>query len=389
MENNEGKLPYGLISIKVKNFRGIKNADLEGIPRNTSWIFLTGRNGYGKTCFLQAILTALLGNHDKNNLLENSKFYLEIKGYTPEIEFVQPVEGPGPVWGTIVFPVLAYGASRLNPQPDLSSNEEDKRSSISYNLFNPDGILLNIERELKNWFYRSQSKEIKPGTANLFSQRYNSVLNILLELLPNLDKITVNVENDKVEYFEKDDEGNMIEEPRSFKELASGNQSIIAMIGDMIIRLFRIQTNVSSASELSGLVIIDEFDLHLHPDWQYELPGLLSKVFPKIQFIASTHSPIPLLGAPEGSIFTTVDRTEGKGITIKKLDVDVRNLTPNLILTSEIFGFHNIIAKTNLDQDQVRTEDTMAEKEFRDELKKRLVKFAEEEGEYPKNLFKK
>lgn len=95
------------------------------------------------------------------------------------------------------------------------------------------------------------------------------------------------------------------------------------------------------------------------------------------------------MGAPEGSVFLTVDRTEEEGITIKKLDVDVRNLTPNLILTSEIFGFHNIIAKSNVDQEKVHTEDTMAEKKFRDELKKRLIRFAEEEGDYPEGLFKK
>lgn len=231
MKSKKRKLPYGITSLSVKNFRGIKNAELKAVPRDTLWIFLTGRNGYGKTCFLQAILTAILGNHDKNNILENSEFDLEIKGYTPEIEFTQPVQGPGPIWRTIVFPALAYGASRLNPQPDTSSNEEEKKSSVSYNLFNPDGILLNIEPELRSWFYRSQAKEIKPGVAELFSKRFNSVIQTFLTLLPNLEKIIVDVEKNKVEYFEKDAEGNMIDEPRSFEELASGNKSIIAIIG--------------------------------------------------------------------------------------------------------------------------------------------------------------
>ena len=48
--------------------------------------------------------------------------------------------------------------------------------------------------------------------------------------------------------------------------------------------------------------MIDELDLHLHPQWQRTIVESLRTAFPKIQFIASTHSPIPLLGAPNNSI---------------------------------------------------------------------------------------
>jgi predicted ATP-binding protein involved in virulence len=40
-----------------------------------------------------------------------------------------------------------------------------------------------------------------------------------------------------------------------------------------------------------GIVLIDEIDLHLHPQWQRRLPGALKEAFPAIQFIATTHSP--------------------------------------------------------------------------------------------------
>jgi len=389
MKNKKDNLPYSLKSIQIENFKGIKKTALNNIKRNTPWIFLTGRNGYGKTCFLQAIMIAIMGNHSKNQLIENDDFIIKIKGYTPELEFEDTIEGPGPKRDVIKFPILGYGSSRLSIQADTSSNEEKGKSSVHYNLFFPDGVLLNIENELKNWFYRSRTKEINPNTGEKLNLKYKSVRKILLTLLPNLEDIRIDPETDKVEYYEKDGEGNKIEEARSFQELASGNRSIIAMIGDMIIRFFRVQMQVADPSDLEGIVIIDELDLHLHPDWQYEFPGLLSKVFPKIQFIGSTHSPIPLLGAPKGSIITTVDRSEDKGITIKKLDIDIKNLTPNLILSSEVFGFHNIIAKSNESQSEIHTEETMQEKDFREELKKRLKKFAEQGGDYPDDIFKK
>ncbi len=65
-----------------------------------------------------------------------------------------------------------------------------------------------------------------------------------------------------------------------------GFRSIIAMVGDMMIRLFKSQPTITNPSELAGIVIIDELDLHWHPKMQREIPQLLSKIFPKVQFIA-------------------------------------------------------------------------------------------------------
>jgi predicted ATP-binding protein involved in virulence len=83
---------------------------------------------------------------------------------------------------------------------------------------------------------------------------------------------------------------------------------------------------------LAGIVIIDELDLHWHPKMQREIPQLLSKIFPKVQFIASTHSLVPLLGAPENSVLLKVNRTKEEGITIEKVDVDFQALSSDTLL---------------------------------------------------------
>ncbi len=49
-------------------------------------------------------------------------------------------------------------------------------------------------------------------------------------------------------------------------------------------------------SEIIGLVVIDEIDLHLHPTLQHDIVSQLIKLFPKVQFIVSSHSPLFLLG---------------------------------------------------------------------------------------------
>src|SRR5690606_8031953 len=47
----------------------------------------------------------------------------------------------------------------------------------------------------------------------------------------------------------------------------------------------------NAVKESRGLVMIDELDLHLHPTWQKQVVGDLKRAFPKIQFVATTHSP--------------------------------------------------------------------------------------------------
>lgn len=49
-------------------------------------------------------------------------------------------------------------------------------------------------------------------------------------------------------------------------------------------------------SDIKGVVVIDEIELHLHPSMQAEILPKLIKLFPKVQFIITTHSPLFLLG---------------------------------------------------------------------------------------------
>ncbi len=139
----------------------------------------------------------------------------------------------------------------------------------------------------------------------------------MLKLLPNVVNIEV-TKYDEVIYTETDENGDKLT-ALPLSKLASGMKGIIAMVGDMILRLFESQPHINNPSELTGIVIIDELDLHLHPTWQRKFPNLLSSVFPKVQFITSTHSAIPLLGAPKNSIILNVQRDKKQGITLQKL----------------------------------------------------------------------
>lgn len=78
-----------------------------------------------------------------------------------------------------------------------------------------------------------------------------------------------------------------------FKNLSDGQRCMIGLIGDMVRRavLLNPQLGDKVLEETSGVVLIDELDLHLHPKWQRRIINDLKTTFPKIQFICTTHSP--------------------------------------------------------------------------------------------------
>ena len=372
-------LPIALKSFHIKNYRGIIDTQIDNIPPNTQWIFLTGENGFGKTSVLQGI--ALL-NSKPHNVGLSEKFNLEFQVYKDNvvIEFsfspfiiATSANGRTPPKIEILYlselkEIVAYGSTRLRVSPHSSKEVLTNNSNVD-SLFSNDILLADIEEKFKDWYsnYRNGFDEIE----KLFKV-----------LLPRLGKISApfnyETKESEVKYFEIDSKGDLIEEGVDFNNLAAGYRNIIATVGDMIFRLGTVQ-NFKNYNDLEGIVIIDEFELHLHPVYQKLFVQKLTELFPKIQFIVSTHSPIPLLGAPKNSVIINVSRTREEGIKAELLEIDFSVLTPNAILSSPIFGFQDLIPESKSDDKMIRTEDTFQEVEFNDQLKKNINQFLTKE----------
>lgn len=311
-------LPYSLKRLIVKKYNGIEIASFEALPIDTNWIFLIGENGYGKTSLLRSIAIGLFGEKDEDSELFQSSFENGIG-----IEYFNLSHSIANNIGENtfkLFPHLAcYGPSRLQVQSNQTKNEIAQRSTTTYSLFNSDGVLLNIEYSLVIWYLKEDPK-------------FESVKAVFKKLIPYLEDIQI-TDKEEVFYIEKEPiEDGLKYNQVTFNELASGFRSILAMVGDMMIRLFKSQPDITEPSELAGIVIIDEIDLHWHPKMQREIPALLSSIFPKVQFIASTHSLVPLLGAPENSVLLKVNRTVEEGITVEKMDIDFQALSSDTML---------------------------------------------------------
>ncbi len=79
----------------------------------------------------------------------------------------------------------------------------------------------------------------------------------------------------------------------AFESLSDGQRNMVAMVGDIAIKAAQLnpQFGAQAIEKTSGIVLIDELDLHLHPRWQRRIVADLQRTFPMIQFFCTTHSP--------------------------------------------------------------------------------------------------
>lgn len=95
----------------------------------------------------------------------------------------------------------------------------------------------------------------------------------------------------------------------SFDQLSDGQRNLLGMVADMAYRAATLNPHlgVDAAKQTPGIVLVDEIDLHLHPAWQRRIIGDLQRAFPRIQFIATTHSPQVLSAVSDDSIIILED----------------------------------------------------------------------------------
>lgn len=75
-------------------------------------------------------------------------------------------------------------------------------------------------------------------------------------------------------------------------QLSQGEKSLMALVGDIARRLAMMNPGIENPLHGKGIILIDEIDMHLHPQWQRSIIQRLQTTFPNCQFILTTHSPL-------------------------------------------------------------------------------------------------
>jgi predicted ATP-dependent endonuclease of OLD family len=387
--------------VVLNNIKGFDTADLDLCPDGKNypgWCVITGDNGAGKTALLRSIALAVLGPDQSRGIVQDLRgwvtadakagtisvevrpdntFDKTLKGGYPvrstfwaEVEVAQPdskvwelratdifrnrkksaVNGP---WAQSVagWCCLAYGPFRrlYGSSPDAQRLMVlPGRIPHFATLFKEDATLAECEE----WVRELQYKALEAKQSSGRNAEEATTLDNLLQLV-GTEFLRHGVTISRV-----DSEGIWLCDPSKrlmpLTDMSEGYRSALAMLVDIFRHMVSIYgpdiiaTNDDGSVYVDrpGVVMIDEVDAHLHPDWQREIGFWLQEHFPKVQFIVTTHSPLVCPAANFGRIYHLPERSpdsEDEPFMLSRGDYErVIAGKPDQILVSPAFGLPHV-----------------------------------------------
>ena len=200
--------------------------------------------------------------------------------------------------------LYAYGTNRKASETSLSENKEEHNNIIS--LFDDKIDLINCEEWLLQLDYKQKSGQKKAA------EILEKIKKVVLPsgIFPDITDFKFHADSEIYVLF-KTDYGWV-----RFKDLGYGYQASMAWLFDFMKKMFDKYPDSENPLQEAAVVLIDELDLHLHPEWQRKIIGFLSNLFPKVQFIVTAHSPLILQSADE--INLVMLKKQGDGVVIEQ-----------------------------------------------------------------------
>lgn len=191
----------------------------------------------------------------------------------------------------VVFPVIAYhGTGRLwTAHEKIDFKKQKEGAMMAYiNCLSAK----SSPKEFLSWFKTQEDSVLKFGRP-LETAHLEAMKNTIMSMLPDNRWRDIRFDRkveDLVGIF-RNNEG--ADNPLSFSQLSDGYRVIISLAADIGYRCIQLNPHLGerAVTDTPGVVLIDELDLHLHPNWQRHVVSDLKRTFPKIQFVATTHSP--------------------------------------------------------------------------------------------------
>lgn len=224
--------------------------------------------------------------------------------------------------------VAGYGPSRLLPSAGSAPKQPDPAIDRLKPLFGGSligtGFIEQFDSVLRSSFVRVLKSVFVHG------QLLPHVTDLELRGRGGIRSSKDLVDAQRFQMDVLDDTGAPIKVPAAW--LSHGYQSMIAWVADFVGQILLEAGEPVEASEMEGVVLVDELDLHLHPTWQVRLVPALKRAFPRLQFIATTHSPMVLPGLDASEIYILEQDAEGS------VTAEPATQSPALLTGSEILG---------------------------------------------------
>lgn len=296
----------------------IKSSD--GSRKN---IIITGRNGYGKSTLLEAIKGFIAQAWSNRNNLKH--FQQELSRQPQHYRVLQQrfdsITNPTSQEilafnqqcssyakrGSLLkvefssIPALSMGQHVLGYFQAKRMTELQKPSNITAPQLNQDAIGSNtagsqflahlVNRRSQLAFANEEGEEAEANKIREWFNDLDKLFSLVFEKRVKLKFI-----RSQLDFIIEADDGELID----IKELSDGYSAIINIVTEIITRMEAISFG---RLDIGGIVLIDEVETHLHVALQKKILPFLNTMFPKIQFIVTTHSPFVLASAKGAIIY--------------------------------------------------------------------------------------
>lgn len=352
---------FGSLTIEnVKCFKGKHEIDLsDGNGKPAMWTVILGNNNTGKTTLLRCLadLEPMKPDFFTNEnmvipkgirrryedgyintprhvasfilMKNNDEEYIR---YKEEWQYTNHSVLPMEYSKLGSFIIYGYGTSRRMGNSSIADTENQDNTET---LFSETSTLINAE----DWLIRVYAvKDLQPKAEETFKK----IKRILISgILPNVEDCYVESNYDFFPCVKfKTDYGSV-----KLRELGYGYQTTLAWVLDLAKKLFERYPKSENPLHEPAIVLVDEIDLHLHPEWQRKIIQFLKKQFPKTQFIVTTHSPLIIQSMDD--INLVLLEKEEDHVIIKQPDLkNYQGWTVEEIL-SDLMGLDNRIISDN------------------------------------------
>lgn len=322
-----------LEKITLKNYKAIEELEITLTPGIN---LLIGDNGVGKTSVLEGIAVALSGLFvnvpgvkTKNIVKEDVRMLIETAGdSSTSVTYCEPISAGCSLktcdekvflWNRVkeemssthtkiddkdvciwmkkmtnqpnaILPLISFQSAarvwkvkRGDFGTELKKKLDDRRCGYIGCLDSSMDV-----KSIQQWCMKQEVTAINKGKQIGEYETFKSIISTFMKEINELDEapeIYYSPQFSELVYKDKNEE-------MAISKLSAGYQSLLWMIMDLAYRVCLLNPELRDISQIKGIVLIDEIDMHLHPKWQWNIIKALSTTFPNIQFIIATHSPI-------------------------------------------------------------------------------------------------
>lgn len=237
-----------------------------------------------------------------------------------------------------LLPLIAYyGTGRLFSHQKLTSGKRQKEGTLEssrttgyLDCLSPNSTYKHFVDWMRKWTFEDLQQRQKAKEGEQATFYYGELVNLVSRAV---EKCLFDSKFQQLQYSIGEEELRLITPNGnlSLAQLSDGIRNIVTLVGDIAFRLLSLNPGIYKPLEnISGIVLIDEIDMHLHPCWQQRILMHLGSVFPKIQFIVTTHSP-QVLSTLSKERIRLIDGNEVREPTVQTLGFESGDILTRLM----------------------------------------------------------